>query len=71
MADLNPLTEKYKDHIRSFLPKLRSFNMIRGANYLEDWIEGKLVPLPPLDISKLLAMKLMKWVLASKVLKQH
>jgi len=45
--------------------------MIRGANYLEDWIEGKLVPLPPLDISKLLAMKLMKWVLARKVLKQH
>ncbi len=57
VADLNPLSEKYKDHIRSFLPKLRSFNMIRGAKYLEDWIEGALVPLPPLDISKFLGLR--------------
>ena len=51
VAELNPLSAKYKDHIRSFLEKLRAYNMVRGAAYFEDWIEDRLTFLPPLDIS--------------------
>lgn len=51
LADLNPLSAKYKEHIRSFLGKLRDYGIHRGAQYLEDWIDDNLLLLPPLDIS--------------------
>ena len=51
VAEKNTLTELYKGHIRSFLPKLRSYKILRGADYLEKWINDELVPAPLIDVS--------------------
>lgn len=45
------MSQEYMDHVRRYLPALRSYGLDRAANHLECWLDGNLDPAPPLDIS--------------------
>lgn len=53
VAEKNDIGDIYREHIRKFLPLLRlpEFNLVRAANYLEDWIGDMLPAKPLLDVS--------------------
>ena len=42
IAEHNPIPADYIEHIKKFLPVLRSFNETSAAQHLEDWITGQL-----------------------------
>ena len=52
VAEKNDIGDIYREHIRKFLPLLRlpEFNLVRAANYLEDWIGDMLPAKPLLDV---------------------
>lgn len=50
IAEKNDLSRKYQDHLRSYIPVLRSWGMERAAEYFDQWTKGELEPIPVLDI---------------------
>ncbi len=51
IADPNPITKDYAEHIEKFLPTMRAYNEHEAANHLESWIKGTLPKEPLLDVS--------------------
>lgn len=56
VAEKNALKADYREHVRSFLPKLRSYKFFAGAEYLEKWIQDELTPAPLLDLTGCLSL---------------
>ena len=50
---LRPMTKTYKDHILSYVPKLRAapYRLLKAAESLEQWVTGTLSHGPPLNTS--------------------
>ena len=53
VADVNDLSEKYREHVRGFLEKLRAYKFERGASHLEAWINDQVERPALLEISQL------------------
>ena len=53
ISEKNDIKAAYKDHILKHVGLLRNplFGLSRGADYLEEWVEGLLAPCPLLDVS--------------------
>ena len=51
VAESNPITKDYAEHIEKFLPTMRTYNEHEAANHLEMWIKGTLPKEPLLDVS--------------------
>lgn len=47
------LGEEYRKRILKYTPQLRDplYNLTKAADYLEDWVNGVLPLLPPIDVS--------------------
>ena len=58
VAPNNDIGNEYKDHIRKFVPVLKSYNLDLAADHLRLWVDGALKPAPLLDVSATLASKL-------------
>lgn len=54
LAEKNPLTAEFKDHLRKYVPTLRSYGLTAAADYYHDWVQDRLTGAPLLDISALL-----------------
>lgn len=50
---MNDLSEKYREHVRGFLEKLRAYKFLRGAAHLEAWINDQVERPALLEISQL------------------
>ena len=50
-AENNELPQEYKDHLRKYVPALRSYGLHDAAQYYEDWVDGALELAPLLDVS--------------------
>lgn len=53
ISEKNEIKAAYKDHVLKHVGLLRNplFGLSRGADYLEEWVEGLLAPCPLLDVS--------------------
>ena len=51
VAENNELAQDYKDHLKKYVPTLRSYGLNDAAQYFEDWVDGVLELAPLLDVS--------------------
>ena len=52
LADKNPMTEKYREHLKHYIPLLEKWGFGEAAVYFQRWSNGDLQDHPPLEISK-------------------
>jgi hypothetical protein len=51
IAENNELAQDYRDHLKKYVPALRSYGLNDAAQYYEDWVEGVLELAPLLDVA--------------------
>ena len=51
LGEKNPLSPEYRDHLRKYVPTLRSYGLQAAADFYQTWADGNLVPSPLLDTS--------------------
>ena len=57
-----PISDDYRNHLRKYIPVLRSYKLNDTAAFFQEWVDDELKPAPLLDVSALLGLLLLNLI---------